>query len=474
MEFCGLELFLDNQIVAYTHNMRRAVRQPDFHPQNPIVRRDHPWESKHVCIYGSVLYDEQRGRFRMWYNALGQDYYNQQVMAYAESDNGFEWTKPMLDLRAIGDHKKTNVVMGPECNLHGPCVIANPDSSDPDRRYLLLFDTYDKWRPEARSMGISGRWVYAAESPDGMHWSPDKGRPAFAGKADSGQSVVWDPQAKMFRAYVRLTSRDAFGQRIRIWRLLESEDFVHWQPPQELLRCDEQDGYPDMQIQQLTVTRYDGIYIGLLSLFPIVQYVSTSTDGGLNEGPQINEIQLITSRDGINFTRVADRALFMPHNDRGGFGTHGFRTASQMVSHNDKVHIYCDGRAGTWDDGGMEIGVATLPRDRFVAMTPQRLIEDGIVELVPLTYPHRPLRLNASTTAAGRVEIELADFEGTVIEGFDRDKSVTITGDELDHQIQWKSEGKTYGIEALPSRVQGQPVRLRFWTRQAHLYALRC
>ncbi len=249
----------------------------------------------------------------------------------------------------------------------------------------------------------------------------------------------------------------------------------------ELIRTDVRDGYPDVQIQQLTVTRYDGIYIGLLSLFRIKQYVEV--DGGIDEGQQVNDIQLLTSRDGIHFTRVADRSVFMPHTDRGEFGTLGFRT-SQLVKHDDKVLIYCDGRIldvdgpeGTHLDGrlpGMEIGLFTLPRDRFVALTPRRLREESLVELTPMRYPDGPLLLNASVVKSGSIEAEIATLDGSsVVEGFTRSDSVKITGDSLDHEILWQRDGRTYALSALPEELRNKPLRLRLWIRQGKVFALR-
>lgn len=472
--FLGVELFLDDIMISNTRNIRRQIHPPQAHPENPIVRREHPWESLHVCLYGNVMFDESSQRFRMWYNAFGESYFKQQMLAYAESNDGVHWTKPMLDVIRLQE-KKTNILMGLECNLHGPCVIRNPDPHDQQRRYLLLFDSYPNWREDAKELGIRGRWCYSAESPDGLHWSPAQGRPAFAGKADSGQSVVWEPQTQTFRAYTRQTTQDAFGQRIRIWRLHESKDFVHWSEPIELFRADEQDGYPDVQIQQLCVTRYDGIYIGLLSMFRIAKYEKTET--AIDEGRQVNDIQLITSRDGIHFTRVADRQLFIPHADWGEFGTFGHRTA-QLLVHGDRVFIYGDGR--TVDSQhesavpGMEIGVFTMLRDRFVSLSPARMREEALVELTPMVYTNDTLLLNAAVRGSGTIQAEIATFDGfSVIDGFSRSQSVEITGDSLKHELLWRHGNEIYSLDALPPEFQDKPVRLRLWISQADVFALR-
>ena len=467
MQFSGIELFLDDEMISYTRNIRREIRQPRKHKGNPIITGEYPWEDKHVTVYGSVLPDEERGVLRMWYNAYGQDYYNQQMMAYAESEDGISWTKPMMDYCSWPGHTKTNLLMGPDPNLHGPCVIRNPDTTDTERRFLLLFDSYEQYHPDTASL-VTGRACYAAESPDGFRWNPAKGRLAFDGKADSAQCVIWEPSVEKFRAYARLTSQDAFGQRIRIFRLIESPDFVNWEEPRELIRPDAQDGGPDTQLQQLAVTRFDGIYVGLLGLFRIQRYVEKGS-GGIDEGNQLDDIQLVTSRDGVRFTRAADRAIFLPKSLPPNWGTGGQRMASHMLLHNDTVFIYYGSRgqdAAGNPVGGIQIGLATLPRDRFVAMLPERLREEGLVELVPLTYTDDGLLLNTTVLPGGQIRGELADFGGNVIPGFEKENAQPITESGLDQPIQWKD-----GVTGKNSR--GSPIRLRLWVRHAHVHALR-
>jgi len=474
MDFPGLELFLDDFSVAYTRNIRRDVQQAKKHDDNPIITHDFPWEQGHVTVYGSVLRDEDRGVFRLWYNAYGSMYLKQQMMSYAESEDGVHWTKPLMDICPLEGHDKTNVLMGRECNLHGPGVIRNPDESDERRRFLLLFDSYPQFHPEAAELGVTGRACYAAESPDGLHWTPARGRFAFAGKADSAQSVMWVPEKKVFRAYARLTAHDAWGQRIRIFRAVESPDFIEWGDPVEVLRCDDVDGAPDVQLQQLAVTRFGGIYVGLIGVFRAGQYIE-SEEAGIDEGPQLDSIQLVTSRDGFRFTRVADRAWFLPRSEPPKWGTGGVRLASHMLLHNDEVLIYHGSRGQEVGGGGLEIGLATTPRDRFVALTPDRMRYEGLVEIVPMTYPNGRLLLNAEVGKVGSIRAEVVDFEGypASVEGFRREDSVPITGDSLDHELVWRKDGGTCTLDALPEKFRGKPVRLRLWITQSRLYAMK-
>ena len=471
MRFPDVELFLDDELIATTRNVRRELQRPELHPGSPLLRGEHPWEALHVTLYGSVMYCADRGLFRMWYNAYGEDYYNQQVLAYAESEDGVHWHKPMLDVRTWPGHERTNILVGPECTVHGPCVLRHPDPTDPNRRLLLLFDSYPGTRADSAARGIRGRWCYAAESEDGLRWAPDKGRPAFAGKADSGQSVVWEPREQRFNAYVRLTAQDAFGQRVRIWRRVQSPDFVTWEDPRELIRPDAEDGAPDVQLQQLAVTRYDGIYIGLLSMFRIQQWARTK-GGGIAEGPQLDTTQLVTSRDGLRFTRVAQRAPFLSPREPGTWGMSGFRMASSMVLHGDRVLLYCSGRGGG-GTAGTSIGLFRLVKDRFVALTPERLLEEAVVELVPMSYPIGAVQLNAAAGPHGSVRVEVADFAGTAIPGFTRADSIPMCDDRPDHTPLWCSGGASYSLAQVPDEYRGKPVRLRIWLQQARLFALR-
>lgn len=475
MDFLGIELFLDDEMISYTRNMRRELHQARKYEHNPIITNEYPWEGTHVTLYGSVLADESRGVLRMWYNAYGEKYYEQQTLAYAESEDGIHWDKPMMDYVSWEGYKKTNILMGPDPNLHGPCVILNPDQTDPSRRFLLLFDSYARYHPEVSDNPAAWRACYAAESPDGFRWSPSQGRLAFAGKADSGQCVVWEPLAGKFRAYARNHSKDINGSCNRIFRLVESTDFIHWETPTELFRPDELDGEPDRQLQQIAVTRFDGLYVGLLGLFRRSQCFRDSPTH-IHEGDQLDEIQLITSRDGVRFTRVADRAVFLPKSQPPQWGTGGQRMASQMVLHKDKVLVYYGSRgqdASGVLDKPLQIGLATIPRDQFVSMVPNQLLETGMLELRPLVYRGGSLYLNTTVLAGGSVCAELTDFEGTPIEGFDRDNAIAIEEDGLDQPVRWKAGDRSVSLNELGSGHRFQPLRLRLWIHHAHVHALR-
>ncbi|MEX0977808.1 MAG: hypothetical protein WDZ48_03095, partial [Pirellulales bacterium] len=53
----GPQLFLDDHWIAAKENIRRRIEQPQKHPRNPLIVREHPWEKRFIQLYGTVLYD---------------------------------------------------------------------------------------------------------------------------------------------------------------------------------------------------------------------------------------------------------------------------------------------------------------------------------------------------------------------------------------------------------------------------------
>ncbi len=281
MQTGEIELFLDNFRLSTEYNVERRLCQPVKYSNNPIIVSEHPWEQLYVTIYGCVMPKEDGTGFRMWYQSGAKGMQKEQFLCYAESTNGIEWHKVMFKANPYEDCKETNILLGIEANIHGPCVIRNCHNDDPNERYLMLYDSYSWFRPEIKDvLGDSARWCYTATSPDGLNWSPPKGRPAIPGKADCGQSVVWDTVNKRYIAYIRGTRTphnpfaSPYGEttRVRYVRAATSPDFLHWSEPIELLRADEQDGDPYHHIHQFAVTRRGGHYVALLSMMHIDEY----------------------------------------------------------------------------------------------------------------------------------------------------------------------------------------------------------
>ena len=109
-------------------------------------------------------------------------HFNQHV-CYAESEDGFTWTKPTLRLFEFEGSRDNNVVLTPyhpyPRNVHCPGVFVD-DHGDPAERYKMVhfgsfsqerWANYRRQHPE-RDFGPSKvAWGLAVRSPDGIHWT---------------------------------------------------------------------------------------------------------------------------------------------------------------------------------------------------------------------------------------------------------------------------------------------------------------
>jgi len=440
------QLFLDDHIVAGMINLQRVLQQPKKHPANPVIVGDKPWEKRCIEIYGTVLYDPNLGKFRCWYlagespNAIPDtpdapglaEYY----LCYAESNDGIHWTKPMVGRGKRGSYSKHNIIIP---RGHGFCVLPSPDDPDPGKRFK----------------GLGGNMI--GFSPDGVRWDV---RPFnAAGKNDTSSSVVrWKGE---YLAYVRNQGRWANGV-MREVAISTSRDFLTWTPKKTIFTTDKKDGYPWSQPYGLAVTPYGDLLIG------IVWFIHLDKIKGNNRlGDQ--DMQLLVSRDGRNWERVADRAPFIKPT-AGTWDQGRVWPGTTMFLKDDLVHIYYSGtntRHGTGDWGRPGIGLATLPADRFVALRPIKTDTEGILKTQPLRFSGNNLLVNAEV-GQNDLKVELLDAKGKVLDGFDRKHCRLVSHDKLRYRVVWQSEK---GERSLRNVSKTQPTALRFILRKGSLYA---
>ena len=472
------QLFLDDHLVDDQVNLCREMQQPVKHPGNPLFGQDHPWEDQ-CLVYVSVLFDEDFGRFRCWYmaaEAFRQTLPDQPEIAklgkyyicYAESTDGIHWTKPAVGRPGLSDHVGHNIVIP---GGHGVCVLKTPDDPDPRRRYKA-----------------AGGNVLAC-SPDGIDWTLRDWIDAV-GKNDTCPSLVqWKGQ---YLAYVRNQEEDPSWPGImRGVGLCVSDDFDHWTPKSSIFTTDGRDGYPWSQPHALGVTPYGDVLIGLL---PTLEMVPEPGNNLLGDMP----VQLVVSRDGRQWHRVADRAVFMPQAAAGPIGQRPwdvrFHPASHFFVKDDVVHLYYYGSPQRWGEGAWlngrqkfghhedrigeaqdlyparlyGVGLATLPADRFVSVRPVNWAAEGRLTTVPVTCRGRDLLVNAAIDV-GSLAVELLDEHGAVIPGYDRSRSRFETHDALRCRVTWQDDG---GERPLAAALQNHgEIAFRFILHNCELFS---
>ncbi len=479
------QLFLDDYLVSRLRNLTRDVKQPVKHPSNPLIVQEHPWEKRHIW-YTSVLYDEQWGKFRAWYMCSERPRVQPKcAVGYAESRNGLRWTKPMVGDFQLREHTKHNMVIP---GGSGVGVIKTPWDPDPNRRYKAA----------------GGRVI--AVSPDGIHWTcrewtsavkgkpkvwdPQVGKPAVVGN-DTGTSFVW--WKGQYLAYVRYKYFvHGWPPLIRAVGLSASNDFNRWTKKRLILEANEADGYPWAQPHGLAVTAYGDVLIGLLPMMEIIPEVGNNSMGEMH-------VELVVSRDGRKWRRVADRQRFMPQDKPERFSTRpwdlGFHPCSNMFVKDDRVYVYYVGRQNRWGEGSWRggrlrfggvggrrrivsevdprptpqgLGLATLDADRFVSLRPTNFEAEGTLITKPLLLAGKNLLVNADIEK-NELQVELLDASKKVIPGFGRDESKLLRHDKLRHRAVWR--GASGGQKTLARAPLRKPLVLRFTLKNGDLFA---
>ena len=84
----------------------------------------------------------------------------------------------------------------------------------------------------------------------------------------------------------------------------------------------------------------------------------------------------------------------------------------------------------------------------------------------PLLFRGNRLLINASTSAAGGVRVEILDAVGRAIDRFTGDNVIEFFGDSVEQEVRWDQ-----GPDV--SSLAGKPIRLRFLIKDADLFSFR-
>ena len=222
-------LLLDETLIQEQHGIRREVQVGSKSPLLVAPDRDKPWEycgagmSKRIHLYGTVLYDDLIGKYRMWYmgrmgphwrfpggnyqipglyiprtderpyhcNGVTHDRHGRALQTndrgdltlYADSDDGLAWVKPDLGIFTFNGDPDNNIVW----DLHGASVFI--DRAEPDAEALQgdrLLPPLPGHLPAHLSVGTtattSSRWRIAATRAPST--SPGTPRSSVAGLLD--------------------------------------------------------------------------------------------------------------------------------------------------------------------------------------------------------------------------------------------------------------------------------------------------
>ncbi len=444
-------LFIDDADIASTEGVKRRIHPARKHEGNPVVTSDNDWEAATILI-GTVLRDVDQ--YRMWYQspattpgANGFDSFVRYLLLYAESEDGLTWTKPALGSHHDPAHTRDNNIafVRPGLSVDVNASVLHAPHLAEGHAYTLM--TYGAGYHAPYDGYIQ------AFSDDGITWTDGSGTPVIPGFGDGGWfsydetdgivrgSVSWDKAPGL----VLTRSADA-GEWALPWPAVVPDD--------EDRAWEEDDPVNRTAFPGLPIFRYGPVLLGFLQVRR-----GRETPQGFDG---VTDVQLVCSRDGIDWQRVGNRHPVLTLGEEGAWDSGMVWTGNSFVTDGDRsVVLYsgCEKRVGamsriTWPKS---IGMASWPRDRFAG-----LAGDGII----VTRPARTgaeLHVNADASR-GSVTAELLSSSDETIGGFDADSCVSLADqDSLDHRFQWRDGAPV-------AQVGDVAIRLRL--RDAEVFSL--
>jgi len=435
------QIFLDDQGVERRENVRDTMHRPV--KRGAVLRSSEP--SQTLQTRTAPVWDPTRRRYLLWVLGIDQNVW--------ESGDGLNWA--------------------PAGKSNRPVEMAVYDSNekDPARRFKAAL----------RDEGF-------AVSPDGLHWSKLE-----VSKVPSSDEANFshDPAAGLFIHTVK--RKGPFGRSVAI---ATSQNFRDWtdlgvvfhadaedqvlgrakiaarvaDPTLEPLRYVEE-GATNVDVYNMGVFRYEGVYIGLPAMFHATGRVPNypNTDG-------FHLVQLAFSRDLKTWTRLGDRQPFLgpSRTDSGAYDLTQIISPSAPVLRDDELWFYYTGLKyrstfdyeGTYPNGkalpvagrSRDVGavcIAVLRRDGFMSLD----AGDKPGEVVTRSFTLPTGRLFVNVDARGgefHAEVETDDGKTAA-------RSKLVREDVPRQPLVWE----VGDLAALA----GQRVALRFVFRNARFYS---
>jgi hypothetical protein len=397
------------------------------------------------------------------------------VTCYAESNDGIHWHKPDLGLVEFAGSMQNNII------LQGLGT----------HNFIAFRDENPNCPVNARYKGLAGvikeGGLFAFKSKDGIYWSLMQEKPVITnGAFDSQNLAFWDPALGKYRAYWRIFTEGITTAEVwkpkghRAIRTAVSDDYLNWTDEADL----EYVNSPSEQLYTNQIKSYERaphILIGFparyvergwsdsMRALPDPEKRELRAAAHLRYGTALTEGLLMASHDGVSFKRW-NEAFLPPGIERPGtwqygqqyIAWHTVQTRSALPDAPDELSLYAS--EDYWHGKGSVLRRYSLRLDGFVSAYAD--MQGGQLITRPFTFKGKQLEINFSTSAAGGLKVEIQTAPGQPIKGFTVDDCEPHFGDAIDRPVTWKQ-----GADV--SALSGQPVRLLFKLKDAHVYAFR-
>ncbi len=443
-----------------------TLRAISAQKSEPFIGCDRPWEG---ILFGATVIQED-GKYRLWYESVPPAHIHEgragsdNLLCYAESEDGHHWIKPALSLCAYEGHAETNIVFGgplsPAHGYHGGNVFVDPRARPEERFKAFHLGFMDRQAAEGflrrhpqevdphnqRTAQLNA--LFGAVSPDGLHWRPLPDPLVFQ-VSDTHNIAYYDTFLDKYVAYMRtwVMGRRAIGRS-------ESPDFSHFPLPETFLwpdasvgptdtwYCNGKTVYPGTDDYHLLFAKRWCIAEDRFSM-----HLATSPDGILWGFPPASEVLTVGDREswdaggvsaGCGMIELPDGHIAVPY-------------TGDAIPHKYTRHPPLGALAWAHWQPGRLVALEAPERGEFCT---SRVIFRG-----------RQLSLNVRTKQVGEVRVEVLDLQGEPIPGYTLADCDPINGDESDHRVTWRGE-------CIIPRQDDEPRAFRISLAAAELFAL--
>jgi hypothetical protein len=470
-------LAIDDQGLRDRENLTLTLSKPKVRKEpvlTPEQGNPNAPDSMAAHFYGTVLHN--KGKFQMWYYAVShvegheQDL-KQGPVCYAESDDGLHWTKPKLGQVEINGSKENNGIYLPDPITQVAMVIIDEEEPDPARRYKMLYTAK------------THTWVFRpAFSADGIEWTVPEGYPTDKFMESGSLFKFGDRWIVHGQGIGR---NDQGVEEGRQGYASTSPDFKTWDVPyHQAFRLPEPEDvamrglladYPQVHLG-VGAASFGNVAVGLYGAWHNPALDKQNKTGWYGAGLITCDFGLVVSNDGVAFREPVTNHVFIAQQESPAIPAPGTSDptilcqANGILNVDDETLIY-HGRWRNATDTAKnyygEIGLATLPRDRWGSLSVAEGSGNGTVWSAPITLPTEAVELSLNADGAKNITVELADESGTLLPDFSGENSGEVKGSKANvSQVKWKGEGLT--------ALAGKTVRLKLGLKgeKTGLYAV--
>ncbi len=464
------QLFLDEYLLESLKDTSFVLNAPAKAPNNPVIRRDRPWEGNYLH-YAAVLFDEDQQKFRMWYtsntytpNPGGEPKSTEALVCYAVSEDGYHWEKPSLGLVEFNGSKQNNILDEKSWLDFKGGLVFDAGEEDRSKRFKALVQTVGG--QISTSTGEPQMKFNLYWSPDAFKWTPYPQNPVIdwgdrTGRWGPTSLMGWDPVHQVYVAHMELCAHQRCPLGKRIIGRAESPDMVHWSDAVPVILPDQQD-YPDTEFYCMPAAFYEGFTIGMLWNFKTTNTTILP--------------QFVFSRDGTHFDRRYRQPFIIPGGGE-SFDSVAIYALNPVV-HADKLFFYYGGvnwrspeqlEALGAERANGEIGLAVLPLDGYVSLDGAKLVFSEVVTR-PLSFTGNELRLNMRAAFQrwgaypAEVRVELLGMDHKPIPGYAFNDCDPLKETGIAQRVTWKGNADV-------SRLAGKPIMLKFYFKNAKLFS---